>query len=769
MIQNFVRARSVVRVSALALAAASFSVVSSGSASAQAGEEADNGDAGENVIIVTARKQEEDVQDVPIAITAFSGETFQDAGLVEFTDVAKLTPNFDARPNATAQNLVADLNIRGQTSAFFTVNSDQAVGIIVNGAPITRGTSLFSNLFDVEQIEVLKGPQGTLFGKNTIGGVVSVTTTAPKLGEFSGYGEVTVGNFDRIDAEAVLNVPLGDTVAARFGAAITSRDGFGQTTQAFSPGVEFELADDDEIFFRGSLLVEPNDSFSLRINADYHENNEAPSIQRTLLPAILQIPLPPPLDPLMIPLALPSGDPDFFAGLQHREVQPFADAEEFNINATATLDLGGATLTSITSYREQESLINLQFAPTTEIFLGQDSDIFAQELRLNGSALGDRLSWQGGAFYSSESGVDLDVLPGAGLFEATAADNETFSLFTQGTFALTDQLNLTAGVRWTTEDRAVSASGPITLGADGLPTGFSLGAGDLVEVSNTFDGFSWLVSLDYSPTEDVLLYASISRGFRSGGIDQTAVFNISSDPALNVGDVETNFLSEFVTNFEVGFKSDFLDNRVRFNASGFYTDFDDPQLLDAVPVSDEAGGGLITILANAGSAELMGFEAELTAEPVDDLTLGGTVGYVDGELADFVNAVGVDQNGFPIGGRNWTFTLSGRYETDISEGARLGFQANFFWFGSEDVVAPEQLDLFAGDAGILPSYNILNAQIDLDLDVAAGLNIAVFGTNLTDEEFFVSGANFNFGPGALIANRTVGDPRTYGIRIRQNF
>ena len=178
-------------------------------------------EADENVIIVTARKQAEDVQDVPIAITAFSGETFQDAGLVEFTDVAKLTPNFDARPNATAQNLVADLNIRGQTSAFFTLNSDQAVGIIVNGAPITRGTSLFSNLFDVEQIEVLKGPQGTLFGKNTIGGVVSVTTTAPKLGEFSGYGEVTVGNFDRIDAEAVLNVPLGDTVAARFGAAIT--------------------------------------------------------------------------------------------------------------------------------------------------------------------------------------------------------------------------------------------------------------------------------------------------------------------------------------------------------------------------------------------------------------------------------------------------------------------------------------------------------------------------------------------------------------------
>ena len=158
-------------------------------------------------LVVTARKTEENLQKVPVAVTAFNGEFFQDAGLVEFADIGKLTPNFDIQENGVSGSLFANLTIRGQTALNRELSSDQAVGIVINGAPVTRGTNLFSNLFDVEQIEVLKGPQGTLFGKNTTGGAVIITTTAPKIGEFEAYAEVDVGNFDRIDYEGVVNLP----------------------------------------------------------------------------------------------------------------------------------------------------------------------------------------------------------------------------------------------------------------------------------------------------------------------------------------------------------------------------------------------------------------------------------------------------------------------------------------------------------------------------------------------------------------------------------
>lgn len=235
------------RCSAVAIATASATIALTNPAYAQDNLGAAEIDRDENVIIVTARKQSENIQDVPVAVTAFTAEEFTEAGLTEFADIARLTPNFDVRPRAATGNLFANVTIRGQTSGFLTLNADQAVGININGAPITRGTSLFTNLFDIEQIEVLKGPQGTLFGKNTTGGVVNVTTKAPELGEFGGYAEFTNGSFNRTELEGVLNVPLGDTAAVRLGAAKTDRDGFGEGGAGDTLLTGRELADDDEL------------------------------------------------------------------------------------------------------------------------------------------------------------------------------------------------------------------------------------------------------------------------------------------------------------------------------------------------------------------------------------------------------------------------------------------------------------------------------------------------------------------------------------------
>ncbi len=677
-----------------------------------------------DVIVVTARKVSENLQDVPVAVTAFTGTTFEEAGLTEFSDISQLTPNFDVRPRGSTGALFANLTIRGQTSGFLTLNADQAVGININGAPITRGTSLFTNLFDVERIEVLKGPQGTLFGKNTTGGAVNVVTKGPELDEINGYGKFTYGSYNRTDAELVANVPLiEDKLGIRLGAALTHRDGFGEGGFGPTTLTGRELADDDEIFLRGSLLFEPNDALSIRINADYHTVDESTSIFRSLRSAGGGF------------IALESTNPDIYVGNDFRADAPFARSDEYNINGTIDLDLGGASLTSITSYRKQNSLTLVQSAPSTAVLLGQDSDIFAQELRFSGSALDDRLSWQAGAFYSKESGDDTDILTGFGLDSSTSAENEGWSIFTQNSFAITDQLKLTLGGRYTDENRKVqSLVSP-------------------AQAEANFDGFSWLASLDFKPTNETLIYGSVSRGFRSGAIDQDNIGNIVQP--------------EFVLNYEVGLKADMFDNRVRFNTAVFYSDYTDIQRTAFDPDSPVP----VTILRNAAEATIWGFEAELQTTPVDGLSLGATVGYTHAKFDEFLDADGagnvIDRTDEPLGGPKWQFSFTGRYEFNVSDSAKLGIQANYFWIGKDQLASPTVAALLGPGEDSIPSFGLLNGQIDLDIDKWRGLNIALFGTNILDKEYYNGGVALDLFGG--ISNRIVGDPRQWGIRVSKKF
>lgn len=676
------------------------------------------------VIVVTARKVDENLQDVPVSVTAFTGATFEEAGLTEFSDIAQLTPNFDVRPRGSTGALFANLTIRGQTSGFLTLNADQAVGININGAPITRGTSLFTNLFDVERIEVLKGPQGTLFGKNTTGGAVNVVTKGPELDEISGYGKFTYGSFDRTDAELVANVPLvQDKLGIRLGAALTHRDGFGEGGFGPTSLTGRELADDDEIFLRGSLLFEPSANLSIRINADYHTVDESTSIFRSLRSAAGGA------------VALESTNPDIFVGNDFRSDAPFARSDEYNINGTVDLDLGGASITSITSYRKQNSLTLVQSAPSTAVLLGQDSDILAQELRFSGSALDDRLTWQAGGFYSKESGEDTDVLTGFGLDSSTSAENEGWSIFTQNSFAITDQLKLTLGGRYTDENRKVqSLVSP-------------------AQAEANFDGFSWLVGLDFKPTSETLIYGSVSRGFRSGAIDQDNIGNIVQP--------------EFVLNYEVGLKTDLFDNRLRFNTSVFYSDYTDIQRTAFDPDSPVP----VTILRNAAEATIWGFEAELQVAPVDGLSFGATVGYTHAEFDEFLDADGagnvIDRTDEPLGGPKWQYSLTGRYEFNLSDSAKLGIQANYFWIGKDQLASPGVAALLRPGEASVPSFGLLNGQIDLDINKWRGLNIALFGTNILDKEYYNGGIALGLFGG--ISNRIVGDPRQWGIRVTKKF
>lgn len=712
-------------------------------------------------IVVSARKTTENLQDVPVSVSAFTGDFIQDSGAVELADVAALTPNFTIQEDGVSGSLFANIQIRGLTAVNTQLSSDQAVGILVNGAPVTRGTNILSNLFDVEQVEILKGPQGTLFGKNTTGGTVIIRTTTPKLGEFEGYVEAEFGNFDRTNFSGVANIPVGENFALRLGAASQKADGyaFGVMRDGILGGVfddptseptGNEFSDDDEIFYRASALYEPNDQLSIRLNADYHEVDENGAGTVVLNNGPL------PIGPgVFLPIAVATLNDDFFAVSDQRPFDPRQEANETNLNATITYDFGGITFESVTSYRDQEAASDVPFAGFADVFFEQNSDIFAQEVRLSGNAFDDRLKWQGGVFYATEEGNDLRDVADNG--QESFAENDTLAVFAQGTFAVTDRFNLTAGIRQTEEDRGLAQIG------QNLEPLVPLQEAD-------FSGTSWTVAADYKLTEDILTYASVSRGFRSGSIDGNLLDLIVTD---NQPLEDLLIDPEFVTTYEIGYKADFFDNRVRWNTSGFFSDYTNIQLQGFDPDAVDAQGNAIIVIQNAGEAEIFGFESELTYVPSDNITIGGSVGYTDADLTEFddVQPDGTidDRSDDNLGGPEWTISAFGRYDHEFSEDLTAGIQLNYTYRSEEELEGEEDIAVLFEDPSqlFLEGYGLVHGQIDFDYE-PAGVNVAFYGRNLLDNEHNTGG--FALTAFSLdLAQRFRGSPREYGVRVRKSF
>lgn len=676
-------------------------------------------------IVVTARKVSENLQDVPISISSFDADALEDAGALELGDVSKLAPNFTALPAGAFGSATPNLTIRGQTAGSWTVNSDQAVGVYVNGAPIPRSPGIFNNLFDVERIEVLKGPQGTLYGKNTTGGAINVITKAPEFNDFSGYVKATIGSFERSDLEGVINIPLvDDKLAARVGAVRSYRAGYGEGAVTGR-----DLADDNEFAVRGSILFSPSETITFRLNGNYHNVDESGSINRSLVTVLGGL------------VSQESLNPDIYVGNEFGTVPQVQQFEEFDVNLNTTIDFGGATLESITSYREHDLLYEYRRIPLTGNIITQDAKLFAQELRLNGQAFSDRLEWQVGAFYSTETGSDGDVLPQLGQTDVAESKNVGWAVFTQNTFAITDALNFTFGLRYTDEHREIT---------DLDPTADPLVAPLFAEAD--FSGWSWLLGLDYKITPDFMIYASASKGFKSGGID--------------LKNLSTILEPEYVLNYEAGIKSELFDNIWRLNISGYYSDYTNIQRNTFDPTAVVP----TTVLRNIAAATIWGFELESVIAPTEGLTLSQSVGYTKPDYDEYVGfdpfGNTVDLSDTPFAGSRWQVSVSGRYEFDASETARVGMQANYFWISEDDQATPALMLTPAQSR--LDAYGTVNAQVDVDF-ADIGVNLAVFGTNLTDKEYFNAAFITTLGPLGTVSDRITGNPRTWGVRLTKRF
>ncbi len=692
---------SVLRKSVLLSSAAAVLGAGAPAALAQSG--------GVDQIVVTARKKEENLQNTPIAVTAFSQETLESRQVFNVNEIAQYVPNLQASSSAAGSGAASSFSIRGIGQVDFITTTDPGVGTYLDGVYLARVTGSALELADVERIEVLRGPQGTLFGRNTIGGAVSVITRKPS-GEFGLRAQITGGSLGRVQGRAILDMPvIEDVLAAKFTAYGKVTDGYGEDLEP--AGGSGELGADDDIAGRAELLWTPasNAEFHLAVDASKRRGTAMPHgrvYYDAASPAGMLFD-----DGGSNSVIGVNGDVDSDDLDEITVDTPMNDdLDVFGASLTSDFDMGAFNLKFITAYREQEYENGQDYDGGANALLNQFIDAqqwqFSQEVQLTGTAFDDRFDWLLGGYYFTEEARFISdvVLTGLQLDIDTNSKTTSFAGFGQGTFRLTDRLSVTGGVRYTAEKKEIvidTILGGAPLVLDGMD-------------EQTFNAITPKGSIELQATDQVLLYASVAQGFRSGGFNGRPFSPTDLAP----------FDEETTTSFEVGVKSDLADNRLRINLAGFYNKYKDIQL---TATTTDSMGSFIVITDNAGKIDLYGFEAEVQAAPTDQFFLFGSVGYTKNDGL-------TPQEGFDFGSdtlplaSEWTASVGGEYTHRLSDrfeaiaSADYAYRSSYYPQFNNSEIAKED------------GYGLLNARLQLQ-PVDSNWSLTFWGKNLTDEVY----------------------------------
>ncbi len=749
-------------------------------------------------VVVTARKREESLQEVPVAVSAFSQEQIELQTIQEFIDIEAQIPGVFISQTQHDPSIAA-ISIRGQQQPDFLLTNDSAVGAYVDNVNLPRQAGLNANLFDIERVEVLKGPQGTLYGRNTTGGAINVISRKADYEGTHGYLKASYGNKNFTQISGALNIPFSDTAAARIAAQKTDQDGWGKSRFTGD-----DLYDQDEIFLRGSLVWDPSERVNIQLQADYMDLDEGGAVEKLTQPGGNLTNGLPDTSSLSAGIEL-SGAPFVpanyvdYVNSGYAAMEAYVDGEllktdaDADVFSKATLWGGGLTigvdiandieLRSITGYRNWETaqLLDLDGTPFKLLhpLLAVDADFFSQELQLMG--VNDRLNWVVGGYYSRENGIDGSTTISVRALNPTTnitrgeVTNTSWALFGQATYAVTDRINITGGLRWTEEKKELTNMNRLAAGDLITPSTAStvddavenaliircrVPPGDIpvdqcaVDLSDTFNDPSWLISVDYRINDQVMIYASNARSWRGGGQNLRADGDLASAQP---------FKPETATSYEAGLKGDFADGLMRLNAAAYYVDYKDIQRSIIVPGSE--GGSVVTVLTNAAKAEISGFEAEAWLTPSESLSFFATVGHLDFKYKDFesfaqdgVTVVDRSDEGVPL--PDWQFSLSARYDTEIGDND-LGIQVDYLWTEkfSTDPTSARQ-DAVTRDTG-----GLLNARVDWLF--GDDFKLSLWGKNLTDEEFIATTTDFTGNLGPTIS--VVGRPRSFGLTLSKMF
>ncbi|MFM6852798.1 MAG: TonB-dependent receptor [Sphingopyxis sp.] len=726
-----------------------------------AAPQADDGaaaDSGE--IIVTARRRDEALQDTPIAITAINAAMLENKASTTIADLQGAAPNLlITQQNSGAQ--AANLSIRGLTYADIEKSQEPTVGVVVDGVFIGTNTGQLLDFFDIEQIEVLRGPQGTLFGRNTIGGVINIRRTRP-TGEFGGRAEASYGRYGTWSTRSVLNFGITEGLAVKAFYFHSESDGY------YRNGVTGQRAggSNNENFGMSMLIQPPGSDFDALLTVEKQ--------QQVFDPVNSNISRTGELFCTFLPAAQCNRNTTddlytvFNSPATSRYSAPSATLE-------MNYDMGGVKVTSITAYRSSREYQTQDFdASTADLYYTlrrQNYRQWSQELRFAGQFTDNFDYVVGGYYFNSRYNLNqhtrlfafntaLDPLIADTNSQRTTGTTESYALFGDFNMSLTDQIRLSFGGRYTRDQKSL---------VNGFATTGVVGQGNA-----TFNRFTPKVGLDFRPTEDMMVYASWSRGYRSGGF---------SSRAATAATAGTPYNPETVDSYEVGAKFDLFDRHLQFNIAGFISEYSDLHQNTTIP-----GGptGNQTITSNVGSATIRGIEIDATARPVEGLRLTATMGLLDSQFKGFV--VG---NLSPISGLPVPFDYSANnpiYSPKFSGslGAEYTMDAGFGEIVTNvgyRYISPydQQISLGALSGNLTTGpivvagndsrvrtdrQNLLDASLTANFDLSGtDAYVTLFGRNLLDDR----GTTAAFTVAGLWSFASAREPRTYGATFGVRF
>ena len=689
-------------------------------------------------IVITAQKREQNLQDVGIAVTAFSGDQIKQLGFTDAVDLVAQTPGLNvARPGAGAVNA---FSIRGVTQNDFASVHEAPVSVYVDEAYISQSIVSNVSMFDLERVEVLRGPQGTLFGRNATGGLLHFVTAKPSQ-EFEAFVEAQVGEQGRRRVEAAIGGGLSDTVSARFSAVYNESDGLIKNRI----GKDGQAADDSAV--RLQVLFEPRDDLNILLKATHAEDNSDRGNYDHQVAYNGEF-LPAPATDFFGYRDPDGGDPHEgawdFDGFKDAEVDTLTAKVEWNIQ-------GSLTLTAITNYQDIEHAYaeDSDVSPNNIFNYSQSDDVqqWSQEMRLNWE--GDRSRTVVGAYYleiDGDYGQDSQVFhqedvdwgnlfygipePGGYNLVSTAEQNtETCAVFGQWDYDLTDTLTLAIGGRWTEDKKEYDFAQGWT-GADGFFVFFDGATGSEVPYAryeqSTSDGdWSGKIQLDYKPSEDWLWYASVNRGIKSGGfnlpVDASGILDVNAFGQFVPFAQNNSVMSydgEVLTAYEVGLKSTILDGTTRINATAFYYDYEDYQVYDLQ--------GLTQFVFNANGT-IQGAEVEVVTTPLQGLDILLGLSAIDSEVEDLPLSVQADGKSEAVLAPEWAVIGLVRYAWPAF-GGTLAVQTDFAW-------KDDHIFNLSGTSVIREDdYTVVNASVNYTSDDEHFYG-SLFVKNVLDKEY----------------------------------
>lgn len=663
-------------------------------------------------IVVTAQRRTESLQATPVAVTALTSDLLEERQVGNVLDVATQVPNLTIE-TVTGVGNAARVFLRGVGEDQAQFNADPAVGIYIDGVYYARTNGALFDFLDIERVEVLRGPQGSLYGRNTSGGAINIITRRPD-DEFYGMAEVAYGRFDQLEGRATLSGPLSDGLAASFSILHKERDGI-----SYSPVLGRDVNRRDVTSLRASIAYDPTSNLRTRLTYDHTWDDSDAAVPTSIFtgPAV-----------------------DLFR--TQSGTRPDARFRSDGVAFHADLDLGAVTIGSITGYRTLKQRGDLdndgEARVISEFEFGAKQSQVSQELTANFE--GEQLHGIVGAYFFDENN-DYDALTLIGSRANTTLIRRpdfsvqytrSYAIFGQAGYEITPALTLTLGGRFTWDRKRFANNQP------SVPAVFT--------ARRKWDDFSPKIALDYKVSDDVFVYASYAKGYKAGGFNRSNIRVVA----------ETPYDEERVESYEIGAKTDLLDRRLRLNVTGFYNDYTDLQLSTFDPATGT------TRRFNAAQAKTKGIEAEATARISSGFDLYGSLGYLDAEydkFVDRVNGVLTDVSFRKLkGAPKWQYNTGFRFEQPVSNlgSIRLGGEVSHRSKVYNNVANTEAI---ATEARTLLNASAAFTTAD------ERWTITLAGRNLTDKKYFTNGIFI----AGLISAVYPADPLTWTLSARYKF